>query len=144
MKTKHFITQLEHDRIVAAIRAAEQKTSGEIRVFISRHDPADALKAAQADFVKLGMDKTRDKNGVLIFVAPLGRKFAVIGDSAVHERCGDPFWTSLAAEITGHFKRGAFTDGIVHAISKAGELLSQHFPKRAGDTNQLSDEIAHD
>src|SRR5579863_7180203 len=104
MKPKEFISKLDHDKIVAAIRAAEQKTSGEIRVFISRHNPEDPVAAAQRDFNKLGMGKTKEKNGVLIFVAPQARKFAVIGDSGVHVRCGDEFWRALAAEMTGHFK----------------------------------------
>lgn len=144
MKPKEFINQLEHDRIVAAIHAAEKKTSGEIRVFISRHDPPDAIAAAQAHFNEMGMAKKAEKNGVLIFVAPRAHKFAVIGDAGVHQKCGDEFWRALAAEMTGHFKRGAFTEGLVHAITKAGDLLAEHFPRRASDKNELSDEIEHD
>jgi uncharacterized membrane protein len=144
MKTKEFLNQLDHDKIVAAIRNAESKTSGEIRVFISRHQPDDAVAAAQVQFLHLKMDKTAEKNAVLIFVAPLAHKFAVIGDSAVHAKCGDPFWRDVAAEMSGRFKKGEFTSGILHAIGKAGELLAQHFPHKAGDKNELSDDIAHD
>lgn len=144
MKARDFLNQLRHDDIVAAIRKAEQKTSGEIRVFISRHEPDDPVAAAQAEFLRLGMDKTKEKNGVLIFVAPRARKFAIIGDAGVHSRCGDEFWTQVAAEMTGHFKKAEFTQGILHAIHKAGELLAQHFPRHPGDQNQLPDDIAHD
>ena len=144
MKARDFLKQLHHDDIIAAIRKAEQKTSGEIRVFISRHEPHDAVAAAQAEFMRLGMDKTKEKNGVLIFVAPRARKFAIIGDAGVHARCGDEFWTQVAAEMTGHFKKSEFTQGILHAIHKAGELLARHFPRRPGDQNQLPDDIAHD
>ena len=144
MKPKEFINQLEHDRIVAAIHAAEKKTSGEIRVFISRHNPPDAMQAAQARFAEMGMGKKKEKNGVLIFVAPRAHKFAVIGDSGVHQRCGDEFWRVLAGEMTGHFKQGKFMEGLVHAITKAGELLAEHFPRHASDKNELSDEIEHD
>ena len=144
MKPKHFISQLQHDEIVDAIRKAEKTTSGEIRVFISRHEPEDPVKAAQAEFTRLKMDKTPEKNGVLIYVAPRAHKFAVIGDAGVHERCGDEFWTRVAAEMTGHFKQGGFTEGILHGIKKAGELLAQHFPRKAGDRNKLPDEIAGD
>jgi uncharacterized membrane protein len=144
MKAKEFLNQLEQDKIVAAIRNAEQKTSGEIRVFISRHKPEDPIAAAQAQFTRLKMHKTREKNGVLIFVAPDARKFAVIGDAGVHARCGDTFWREVAAEMTGRFKKNEFTSGILHAIEKAGELLAQHFPHRADDKNELPDDIAHD
>ncbi len=141
---KEFFNQLQHDDIIAAIQAAEKKTSGEIRVFISRKNVADPVAAAQTHFEKLGMTKTRHRNGVLIFVAPRARKFAVIGDTAVHQLCGDAFWQALAAEMTGHFKKSDFTAGIIHAIQKAGELLAAHFPPAPGAGNELSDAIEHD
>lgn len=141
---KAFLNQLQHDHIIAAIRAAEKKTSGEIRVFISRKRVADPVAAAQREFEKLGMARTRHRNGVLIFMAPRVRRFAVIGDIGVHERCGDAFWQALAAEMTGHFKKSDFTAGIIHAIQKAGGLLAEHFPPQPGDGNELPDEIGQD
>ena len=144
MKTREFLERLRHDDIVAAIREAEKKTSGEIRVFISRQAIEAPVTAAQAHFVRLGMGKTRERNAVLLFVAPRTRKFAVIGDLGVHARCGDEFWQQLAAEVTGHFKSGDFTQGIVHAVRKAGDLLARHFPCRPDDQNELSDEVEHD
>ncbi len=144
MRAKKFLNQLQHDDIVGAIRKAEKKTSGELRVFISRHEPEDVIAAAQAEFTRLGMTKTTEKNGVLIYVAPRARKFAIIGDAGVHEHCGDQFWQAVAAEMTGHFKKTRFTEGIIHGIQKAGELLAQHFPGKPDDSNQLPDDIAHD
>jgi uncharacterized membrane protein len=90
------------------------------------------------------MDQTEQRNGVLIFVAPRTRKFAVIGDSGVHEKCGNAFWLELAAAMTEHFRQHQFTEGIVHGVKKAGELLARHFPCRAGDRNELSDDVEHD
>ena len=144
MKPQDFLQQLRHDDIVAAIRAAEQKTSGEIRVFISRKNVEDAVARAQARFEKLGMTKTRHRNGVLIYVAPRARKFAVIGDTAVHERCGDAFWSALAAEMASHFQKSEFTTGILHGIQKAGDLLAECFPPQPGDANELPDRVEHD
>jgi len=144
MKANEFLKQLRHDEIVAAIREAEQKTSGEIRVFVSHKKITDPVEAAQAEFVKLGMTKTRERNGVLIFVAPRTRKFAVIGDEGVHKRCGDEFWEAMAAEMSTHFGKSEFTRGIVHSVRKAGELLAQHFPHRPDDRNELPDRLAHD
>ncbi len=144
MKTSEFLSQLRHDDIVAAIREAENHTSGEIRVFISRKPVEDPLPVAQAHFLKLGMDKTRHRNGVLIFVAPRARKFAVVGDTGVHTRCGDVFWRELTEEMAGHFRKAEFTAGLLHGIRKAGQLLAQHFPAAPGDRNELSDDVAHD
>ncbi len=144
MRARKFLDQLRHDDIVAAIAAAEKKTSGEIRVFVSHKPVADPVAAAQAQFVRLGMDKTRERNGVLIFVAPLSQKFAVVGDTGVHARCGDPFWSALAAEMSGHFKEHQFDRGLLHAIKKAGDLLAEHFPHRPVDQNELPDAVESD
>ena len=144
MKPKEFISQLDEAKLVAAIADAESKTSGEIRVFLSHHKPADAVAAAQRAFDKLGMARTRHRNGVLIFVAPKARKFAVIGDAGVHQHCGDEFWKALADEMSGHFRKAEFTTGIIHGIRKAGELLARHFPRQPDDVNELPDDIAHD
>ncbi len=144
MKTPGFIKQLREAEIVAAIRAAERKTSGELRVFIShKEEVADPVAAAQEEFTRLGMEKTRDRNAVLIYLAPVPRKFAVIGDRGVHARCGDVFWQELARRMTAHFRASEFTEGIVQGIKRAGELLAEHFPRRPDDENELPDRVEH-
>jgi len=70
MHPRTFSKHLHHDKIVAAIRDAEHKTSGEIRVSISHKHIDDPVAAAQAEFLRLGMNKSPERNGVLIFVAP--------------------------------------------------------------------------
>ncbi|MHB8520173.1 MAG: TPM domain-containing protein [Limisphaerales bacterium] len=144
MKHQHFLSQIDEKRIVSTVHEAEQKTSGEIRVFVSHKHVEDPLATAQKEFVRLGMHQTREQNGVLIFVAPRTHKFAVIGDAGVHARCGAAFWRQVADEMTVHFKKAEFTQGIVHGVHKAGELLAQHFPHRPDDRNELPDDIAHD
>ena len=130
MKPHAFNKHLEHDRIVAAIRDTEHKTTGEIRVTVSPKHVEDAVAAAQIEFLRLGMDHSKERNGVLIFVAPRSHKFAVIGDEAVHAKCGDAFWRQLAEAMTGYFRKSEFTPGIVHGVQTAGELLAQHFPRQ--------------
>lgn len=144
MRTRDFIQQLEHDSIVKAIREAEKKTSGEIRVFISSKSPRDPIATARRRFVKLGMDRTEEHNAVMIYVAPRSRKFAIVGDRGVHTRCGDQFWRELMSEMSGHFRQDNYTQGLIHVIHRAGELLAKHFPPKPGDKNELPDDIAHD
>lgn len=144
MHPRKFKERIDEDRVVAAIREAEQKTSAEIRVFISHKRIEGPVAAAQAAFLSLGMHKTAGRNGVLIFLAPRTQKFAVIGDEAIHAKCGDSFWQELAGSMTGYFRKSEFSEGIIHGIAKAGELLAEHFPRQPDDRNELPDEIAHD
>ncbi|HWD18444.1 MAG TPA: TPM domain-containing protein [Verrucomicrobiae bacterium] len=144
MRARDFLSKLQHDAVVKSIGDAERKMRGEIRVFITRKEPADPVAAAQEQFVKLKMDRTTERNGVLIFVAPRVRKFAIIGDREVHAKCGDSFWREVADEMSGYFRQDDFTEGLRHGIARAGKLMAEHFPSQAGGSNQLSDEIAHD
>ena len=96
MKTKHFVEALDHARITSAIADAETRTSGQLRVFVSHKTVDDALPAARERFQKLGMEKTVERNGILIFFAPEARRYAVVGDQGIHERCGgDEFWQTV-------------------------------------------------
>jgi len=142
MRTHRFVQQLEHDRINRAIKEAEARTSGQIRVFLQRGVfEEDALKRAQQKFIQLGMEKTRERNGILIFVAPRAQKFAVIGDEGVHQKCGDEFWQQLIEKMRAHFLREDFTEALIEAITAAGDLLGQYFPRTGASANELPDEI---
>ncbi len=132
---------VDHDRVNAAIVAAEARTSGRIRVLIARHRAPQPVAAAQRHFQRLGIAQLPARNGVLLFVAPRSRTFAVIGDTGVHEKCGDAFWRELAAAMTGYFKKGDFTDGLVHGIERAGTLLAAHFPPGAAPTAPAADAV---
>ena len=133
--------KIDHDRVVEAIARAERLTSGEIRILIARHKAADPMAAALRHFRRLGMDRTRLRNAVLVFVAPRSRTFAVIGDQAVHEKCGDAFWGELSLAMGGCFKRGDFTAGLLHGIERAGTLLAAHFPPEPDAADRPPDPV---
>jgi uncharacterized membrane protein len=142
MRTREFLSKLEHDRIIEAIHEAESKTSGEIRVLIERGKlKSDPLEAAQRKFHRLGMHKTRQRNAVLIFVAPRVHKFAVVGDNAIHEKCGDEFWQRVVEKMRMHFLTQNFSDALIEAVNEIGTVLASHFPKTSRDTNELPDDI---
>jgi uncharacterized membrane protein len=142
MRTREFLSKLEHDRIVSAIREAESKTSGEVRVYVQRGKlNADPLIVAQKKFQHLGMSKTRERNAVLIFVAPRAHKFAVVGDKAIHEKCGEQFWQHVVDGMRVHFQNEKFSNAIVEGIGEIGKLLAAHFPRTSTPSNELPDEI---
>jgi uncharacterized membrane protein len=142
MRTKEFLSKLEHDHIVQAIRDAESKTSGEIRIFIQRGNlTADPLIIAQKKFQRLGMYRTRERNAVLVFVAPRAHKFAVIGDKAIHEKCGEQFWQRVVDGMRVHFQKEKFSQALTEAINEVGKVLAAHFPRMSANANELPDEI---
>jgi uncharacterized membrane protein len=145
MKTTQFLRQLDHDRILTAIREAESRSRGEVRVHVTNQKPEDVQKAAAAQFERLGMTATALRNGVLIYVAPAVQQFAVIGDLAIHERGGPGFWGAVAQAMEEDFRAGRFTDGIVKGVTRTGDALATHFPRvESADVNELSDQVTED
>ena len=146
MQSKAFLNALDHERIVKAIRQAEACSRAEVRVHVSNEDVADAQKAAAAQFEKLGMTATAERNGVLIYVAPRSQRFAIVGDSGIHHSCGQSFWQDVAAAMEADFRAGRFTDGIVKGLARTAEVLGTYFPRREGvcDINELKDDVTED
>jgi uncharacterized membrane protein len=144
MKPAEFLLKLDDDKIVNAIAAAEQTTTGEIRVYVSSRQREDVVGAAQNRFVKLGMEKTRYRNAVLIFFAPESQTFAIVGDQGIHAKCGQTFWEEVRDAMAGALKEGRYTDAVILAVEKVGALLSKHFPPEPGDSNELPNKVLRD
>jgi uncharacterized membrane protein len=104
VKIRKFIAMVDDAAVAAAIAAAEQKTTGEIRVFVSDRKEEDGRAAAIREFRRLGMEKTRQRNAVLIFIAPKSQTFGIAGDDAVHARVGELFWKEVVAAMSEEFK----------------------------------------
>jgi uncharacterized membrane protein len=129
-------------RIRAAVAEAERTTSGEVRVSVARFFWGSVRKAAERAFARLGMTKTKDRNGILFFIVPARKKFVVLGDVGIHAKVGQEFWDGLARLMSGHFRKGEFTEGLVEAIGEAGRKLAAHFPyDAASDVNELADDV---
>ena len=142
MNQKEFLSRLDKQRIVEAIATAERMTSGEIRVHIQPIVVGGEIReVAERTFERLGMTKTELRNGVLLFIACEEQRFVILGDSGIDARVPPGFWDDIAARLTGRFRAGELTDGIVDAIHDAGEQLRAYFPRGADDVNELSNDI---
>jgi len=137
-----WLVRIDEARLRQAIAEAELRTSGEIRVSISRFFWGPVRPVAERAFRRLGMDRTRDRNGILFFVVPSRRRFVILGDEGIHAHVGTEFWTETAAALSARFHKREFTEGLVDGIRAAGERLAAHFPyDRSTDINELPDEI---
>jgi uncharacterized membrane protein len=135
----------EQARVITAIQAAERATSGEIKVHVERACPGkDAMARARALFQSLGLTRTRERNGVLVYVAIDDRLAAILGDQGIHAEVGETFWQEALDRMREGFRRGAFGDGLVGAVEAVGARLARRFPPRKDDVNELSDEISTD
>ncbi|GCD77820.1 hypothetical protein JCM31826_13020 [Thermaurantimonas aggregans] len=140
-----FLTSEEIERIEKAIEEAECVTSGEIRIHItSKHDYDDILLAAVDKFAELGMDNTQEHNGVLIFICPARKEFAIIGDEGINRLVGQDFWDATRDVMLAEFKKGLFANGIIKGVKQAGESLAKFFPGKKSSVNELPNHISYD
>ncbi len=131
----------EKEEIQESIRLAELKTSGEIRVHIDKKCDSDPIERAVDVFNKLKMFETKQRNGVLIYLAFSNRKLAIIGDKGINEVVPDDFWESTKNEMIFRFQRNEFAQGIIDAVTEAGKQLQAYFPVEFDDKNELNNEI---
>lgn len=141
-KTQAFLSQEDEQEIVQAIVAAENNTSGEIRVHIEERSEKAPLDRAQEVFFELHMNETKDRNGVLFYLGIVDKKFAIIGDEGIDKVVESDFWDCTKDIVLTNFKEGNYKKGLVEGILRAGERLKQYFPHQSDDSNELSNEIS--
>ena len=144
VKASSFFTKEQQAQILAAVREAEEATSGEIRVHIETSCSGEVLDRAAWIFKRLGMHKTSERNGVLFYLAVEDRKFAIIGDSGINAKVPAGFWDGISELLLKNFKIGRFTEALSEGIVMAGKQLKTHFPHQRDDLNELPDEISFD
>ena len=133
------------DAIAAAIAAVERRAAAEVRVHLEQRVPGgDALQRAQTLFQRLGMERTRRRNGVLLYLALDDHKLAVVGDVGVHTRVGPAYWERVRDLMVGHLRaRHSAREAVLDAVEELGRMLAEHFPRAPGEAGgELSDEVS--
>jgi uncharacterized membrane protein len=140
---KMFFTQEEQNKIVAAIKAAESNTSGEIKVHITGStNGEDVVQQASIAFDKLELEKTKYRNGVLIYIAKDDRTFAIWADKGINIAVPVGYWESTVDLMKSYFKAEQFAEGVILGINMIGAKLKAFFPIEKDDKNELTDEIS--
>jgi uncharacterized membrane protein len=140
---KKFLRETESAKINSAIKEAESKTSGEIKLVMARHCWGKMEAKAAKIFRKLGLDKTKERNCVLILFIVTNREFLIHGDHGIHERVGQEFWDDIRDKMVAAFRQDEFGEGISQGVFLIGEKLSLYFPYQRDDIDEISDEIIY-
>lgn len=142
----NYFTDDELLRISNKINEIEKMISGEIAVsireyksFFEKRKPL--RKLAEKEYAKLGINKTKEGTGVLIFMVLSERQFYILADDNINKLTGEMVWDEIKNKIQEKFLRGEFCKGILFAIDEIGKILAQHFPIRPDDTNEISNRV---
>ncbi len=139
---EEFLTLEEQNQVVEAIKKAELNTSGEIRVHFENTLEKACLDRAKEVFMNLDMQKTKNRNGVLFYVAVHDKSFAILGDTGIDKEVPSDFWESVKNLVIDEFSKENRVEGLVNGILEAGIKLKHYFPFKEDDTNELTNEIS--
>ena len=142
-KKKSIFTDSEMQSIVAAIRTSEQKTSGEVRVYIEAKNPyVSPLDRAVEVFANLKMEQTDHRNGVLLYIAHKHHEVALYADAGIYEKAGRDFWDAEVKNMIANFRDNHLPEGIIRCVLDIGNVLAAAFPYiPTEDKNELPDDI---
>lgn len=143
----NYLSDDELLRISNKIKEAEKATAGEICISIKEKRSflkSSIYELAKKEFYKLGVAKTRDKTGILIFILLEKKQFYILADEGINKIVPENTWDGIKDEMQRMFKEGNFCKGVIHGIDEIGSLLSKHFPIKPDDTNELSNKVVLD
>jgi len=144
MDHAHLLNPDEEGAVAAAIAKVEGKTSAEIKVVIARHCWDDMKRKAAGIFRKLALDKTCERNCVLILLVTANREFLIYGDEGIHALVGQDFWNDVRDLMSAHFRQGEFGAGLAAGVERVGERLACYFPFRPDDRNEIANDVAYE
>ena len=142
----HFVNDYELLRITNKIREYEKLTAGEICVSIKEHKSffqrrKPVAELAEREFARLGIGKTRDKTGILIYIILEERQFYILADSAINNKVTENTWHKIKDGMQEFFLKGMFAKGILHGVEETGKVLAEHFPVKPDDINEIPDRV---
>jgi len=106
--------------------------------FIKR---ARAREAAAREFLARGLTRTRERTGVLIYIALAEHYAEVIADTGIAERVNDQVWRDTITDLVTAIRAGRAADGLVAAVQRVGAILAEHAPPRADDVDELPNKV---
>jgi uncharacterized membrane protein len=146
---RRVFTEADLDAVAAAVREAERGTSAEIRVHAERRvahglrrRSTDPMERARDVFAALGMHRTAQRSGVLIYLAVEDRKLAIVGDEGIHARVGDEYWSGVRDRMVERLRTGAIREALVGAVAEVGATLARFFPRSREDVDELPDDLS--
>jgi uncharacterized membrane protein len=145
-----FLDENARKTVRSAVEAAEARSAGEIRVMVveksraplSRLSDEKAVEQrAEREFLRLGIQNTAGRTGVLIMISLREHRVCVKADQAIHKLVGEAAWQSAVDTIVAGIKAGRQAAGICDAVAQVGEVLARHFPRQVDDVDELPNEV---
>jgi uncharacterized membrane protein len=141
-----YLTDDELLRVSNKIKEKELLTSGEICLSIKEKRNLfdrnkDVRLLAEKEFLRLGVNNTKENTGILIFILLADREFYILADQGINSKVTQNMWDEISKNMGSDFSKGNFSAGLINCIESVGQILSKHFPVQPGDINELSNKV---
>lgn len=91
---------------------------------------------------KIGAERrTTGRTGVLIYLSMREHRAEIIADESIAAKVPAEVWGEAMADMLAHIRKGDLAAGLAAGIRDVGFVLAQHFPRSAGDVNELPDRL---
>ncbi len=113
-----------------------------LRMALNKREVAEEVRQRAFEaFLDLNVHTTRDRTGVMILVSTLEQRIEILCDTGINAKAPEGYWNGVVRTLSDRIKRGELADGLCEAVRTVGALLSENFPRREDDVNELADEV---
>ena len=140
------VVHLDVTKISDSIGEIEKFTRAELRVHATTaKEELDPMECAVKKFHDLGMHKTQERNGILLWINTHRREFAIVGDEGINSKVESDFWKNVTSEMVDLFREGNPTAAILHGLERAGNRLTSEYPATDNaNPNELDNSVSTD
>ncbi len=100
-----------------------------------------AHEAALREFVARGLTRTRERTGVLIYVAAAEHYAEILADTGISDHVDERVWRDAIDDLIEAIKAGRPADGLIAAVRRVGAVLAEHAPPRLDDADELPNRV---
>ncbi len=112
------------------------------RLFVTASDMKEEVEeAAINSFYCKDINQTVDHTGILIYISLFEHNVRVIADKGINAKVDKAVWQEIVDIIIRGIKSKGQAGAIASAVDRCAEILTAHFPLKAGDRNELANEV---
>ncbi len=127
--------------LVAAVLLASQNARLRLALVPRRLRGDRAREAARRAFRSRGLNRTRSRTGVLLYLSVAERHAEIVTDLGVLRHVPPATWDRILADLTRALGQGVTEAALTAAIAAIGTCLAEHLPAGPDDPDEMPNRV---
>lgn len=98
-------------------------------------------EAALFSFYESGLNRTKDKTGILIFISLLEKEVCILGDKGINDKLPQDHWEESVKKIVQGIKKGEATKAVIDVVNNNISVLEKHFPAKPDNFDEIPNDV---